>query len=496
MLNQITPEQAGISSRQVEKFLRKLEQRGLFTHSVLLMRGNDIFAEAYWKPFDKDFCHRMYSQTKSYVAIAIGLLEEDGKLRLDDPIYTYFPERFERELPEKLKKQTIRHMLNMQTCGGPPNWFKEEDPDRTHLYFEKNSAGVPSGLRWAYDSGGSQVLSSLVEKLAGMPLLEFLRQRILQHLDTFHTASILKSRNEDSWGDSALLCTTRDMASFARFVMNYGTWNGQRLMNERYLREATSPLVSNDNIGFDAYSTGGYGYQIWTVGEDCFFFNGMGCQLTFCFPKLDLIMVMTADNDGFAGSKYLIWTALQDFILDELQEGPLPADKAAVESLQSYISTLELRHISGHKPGLMAAFVDRVQDKVWLCEPRKSGITQFSLHFNGDDTGELRYTNAQGDKVLEFGIDKNVFCKFPQDGYSTDHGGLVNTEGYRYDCAVSAALREENKLMLKIQMHDRYFGNGLFVLSFRDDDALLVMYNEAENIMEEYKGAVPAKLKT
>lgn len=65
MFSTITPEQAGISARHVEQFLRTLEKRGLATHSVLLMRGNDIFAEYYWKPFHKDFCHRMYSQTKS-----------------------------------------------------------------------------------------------------------------------------------------------------------------------------------------------------------------------------------------------------------------------------------------------------------------------------------------------------------------------------------------------------------------------------------------------
>ena len=89
MFEKITPEQAGISSKTVIKFIKKLEKRGAATHGVLFMKGDKIFTEAYWKPFHKDFIHRMYSQTKSFVGIAIGLLEEEGKLSLDDKIVDF-----------------------------------------------------------------------------------------------------------------------------------------------------------------------------------------------------------------------------------------------------------------------------------------------------------------------------------------------------------------------------------------------------------------------
>ena len=134
MLQTITPEQAGISSKWVTKLIQTLNKRGLATHDLLLMRGDRIFAEYYWKPFHKDFCHRQYSQTKSYVSVAIGLLEEDGLLHLDDKIVDHFPEKIETEVPAYLKQQTIRQMLTMETCSKVPTWFKHTDPDRTHLY--------------------------------------------------------------------------------------------------------------------------------------------------------------------------------------------------------------------------------------------------------------------------------------------------------------------------------------------------------------------------
>lgn len=490
MFRTISPEQAGISSKYIEQFIRTLNKRGLATHSFLLMRGNDIFAEYYWKPFHKDFCHRMYSQTKSYVGIAIGLLEQEGKLKLTDRICDHFPDKIDGEIPECLAMQTIQDMLTMQTCGSPPDWFPHSDPDRTHLYLNENPARSYPGMRWRYDSAGSQVLASLVDKLAGKPMFDYMYERIFSKLGTFKTATILQTKNGDSWGDSALLCTIRDMASFARFVMNYGKWNGEQILNEDYVRTATSPVVDNDLMGFPYQEAQGYGYQIWTLGEDGFFFNGMGSQMTYCFPKKDLIFTITSDNQGYAEAKAMIYTALMDIIVDNLQDVPLPEDLHAQESCRKLGNRLELQHLTGHKH---TNFPKTINGKTYICEENIAGIAKFSLHFYDDDTGELHYTNAQGDKVLPFGINKNVFGKFPQEGYSLLRGGLRNEEGYLYDCAASAAWREEQKMQLKVQIIDKYFGNFIASFCFKEDRAVVSMIRTAENFLTEYRGIFNAK---
>ena len=491
MFRIITPEQAGIESQYVEKFIRTLNKRGLATHSVLLMRGNNIFGEFYWKPFHKDFCHRMYSVTKSFVSVAIGLLEEDGLLQLDDPIANYFPEKIDGPIPEYVRNLTIRQMLTMQTCGDTPYWFTWEDPDRVHIYLNQNQAIIPGGMRWEYDSPGSQVLSTLVEKLSEKSLFEFLDQRIFHKLGTFRTASILKTKTNDSFGDSAMLCTARDMASFARFVMNYGTWNNERLMNETYLRTATSPLVDNDCTGFASISSGGYGYQFWCLGDECFFFNGMGAQLAFCWPEKDLIFVINSDNQGFVEAKSLIYTAFVDIILENLYDNPLPENPEELHSLQDLAKNLELLHIPGPA---QSPYSEVLNNKVYICQDNPTGITKFSFHFSGTDRGEFHYTNAQGDKTLHFGLGKNIFGKFPQFGYSGDHAGLSTEDGSLYDCAASAAWREPQKLLLKVQIIDRYFGNLLVIFSFKDDLAVVRMEKTAENFLQEYSGTFLAEV--
>ena len=495
MFEKITPEQAGISSKTVIKFIKKLEKRGAATHGILFMKGDKIFTEAYWKPFHKDFIHRMYSQTKSFVGVAIGLLEEEGKLSLDDKILSYFPDKMDGVEIPYLEDQTIREMLMMTTIGGPKKWwFAAGDPDRTHLYVNTERYNKhPSGLLWAYDSSGSQVLSALVERLSGKKLLDYLKEKLFNKMGAFQTATILETPNGDSWGDSAMVCTLRDMATFGRFVMNYGVWNGERLMNEEYLRTATSNLVSNrENAHYSAYCYG-YGYQIWRVCGNGFAFVGMGNQLTMCYPDKDLLFTCMSDDQGSGDAiREMIFANLEDMFVDEIKDEPLEEDETAQAELQTLISGLELCSEKGLED---SSFREELNGTIYECEENPMGITKFCFVFTDKTKGEFRYTNAQGDKVLPFGVNHNVFGKFPQFGYANDRGAVPTTDGFMYDDAVSFAWLEEKKLVLKVQVIDRYFGNMGALFAFKDEYAHACFSKTAEHFMDEYTGVLLARKK-
>lgn len=485
MFEAVTPESVGISSRYVEKFVRTLDRRGLATHSVLLMRGEKIFGEFYWAPYTADTLHRMYSDTKSYVSVAIGLLVGDGKIDLDDRIASFFPDKRDRELPPYLAEQTVRNMLMMETCGSVPSWFKSAERDRVRFYMNENDAGVPAGMRFSYDSPGSQVLCSLVERLSGQSLFDFLSDRIFKKLGTFRTASVLKTKTEDSFGDSGLLCTARDMASMARLLMNGGIWQGEQLISADYVRDAVSPLCDSDELGFDDIESRGYGYQIWCLENGGFYFNGMGCQLAFCLPDKDLICVITSDNQGYPAAKALIWAAFEDWILDNTQDGPLPEEPRAYAACMETGRQLKLMALKGRRRAPGAELVNNI---TYRCEDNQTGIRFFTLSFASDDTGKLSFVNAQGEKTIRFGLGRNVFGKFPQLGYSDEHAGLETGDGFMYDCAVSAVWREDRKLLMKVQIIDKYLGNMLAMFSFRDDLAVVRMTKTAENFLNEYTG--------
>lgn len=496
MFEKITPEAAGISSAAVAQFIKLINKRKMPMHSVLMMKGDKLFAEYYWAPFNKDFCHRMYSQTKSYTSVAIGLLEEEGKLSLDDPIVKYFPEKIYNTIPEELGKQTIREMLTMTTVGECGRWFDHREyPDRTTFYFNhaRYAGGRASGTTWDYDSAGSQVMANLVDKLAGMPLFDYLNEKIFKHLGTFKTATMLKTRNGDSWGDSALVCTSRDMMSFARFVMNYGTWNGKRLMNEEYLRLATSKQVDNTEYDESIWRYG-YGYQIWRTDLNGFAFYGMGSQYTICLPDQDIIMVCTADTQGDMAASQCILGYFFDIVMESYSEKPLPENKIGEAELEKVTKDLQLISVQGDTD---SPFRKELEGAVYKCSKNKCGFTEFSFSFSADGKcGELHYVNDQGEKTLPFGINHNVFCKFPELGYSNEFGGLSTDDGFMYDAAVSSAWVQENKLRLNVQVIDRYFGNANWLFTFKDDDATLTMIKRAEDFMDEYEGIIVAKKQT
>lgn len=493
MFEKISPEAAGISSDKIVKFIDRIEKHGAIMHSMLIMRHGKILNENYWAPFDKDFCHRMYSQTKSYAAIGIGLLEEEGKLSLDDKVIDIFPDKIDGEISIHLKEQTVRQMLTMTTVGNPVNWFYDtKNPDRTHIYFNERTKAHPAGTIWEYDSAGSQVLCAIVERLSGMPLLDYLKKKLFNKMGTFKTAEILKTRNGDSWGDSALLCTTRDMASFAHLLMRGGVWEGERLMNEKFVKDATSKQVDNTTKWHNTCFYHGYGYQIWRTEQNGFAFVGMGDELTIALPDRDLVFVCTADHQGTDNLiRNILTNAFFDIIVDTMSDEPLPEDKAAEERLKVRTSDLKLRSMQGAED---SAFRKELSGTRYICEKNPMGITEFTFNFSEDGKGgELHYKNEQGDKVIPFGVNHNVFGKFPELGYSNDFGGLRTTDGFMYKDAVSLAWLDEKKLILFVQIIDRYFGLMSAVFAFRDEWAAAQFSKVGEDFLQKYAGELVAK---
>lgn len=486
MFETITPEQAGVSSKNIARMISFLERNGYVFHSLLLMKGDALFGEYYWKPFEREHLHRMYSQTKSYVSIAIGLLLEEGKLDLDDPIVRYFPDKLDKTPYGHLAAQTVRQMLCMQTSVKPPHWFTSADPDRTHEYLNDGRDIGPAGTVWAYDSAGSQVLASLVERLSGMSLFDYLYERVFRHLGTFRNATILKTPNGDSWGDSALLCTSRDMASFVRLLLKGGVHNGQRLIAEAYLKEACSRKTYNHETAFGTYDEAGYGYQIWQTKMGGFAFHGMGGQFSIGIPDLDLTVVATGDNQGHRAAGQLLFSAIEEFITMDMSLSPLPEDGEAVRLLSERTADLRLAVCDGARE---SAYAETVDGEVYELADNPYGWRWFSFDL---EKGVLHYENAQGKKALPFAFGENVFCKFPQFGYSDGVGGVVTTNGFLYDCASSAGWLSEQVLALRVQIIDRYFGNLFMIFAFRGEEVGISMVKNAENFLSEYSGRATA----
>lgn len=166
-----------------------------------MAKGNDIFAEAYYAPFHKDFKHRMYSVSKSFVGVAIGLCEEEGLLSLDDKMVKYFSEYVNENTNDFMREQTIRDMLTMSTAkASGVHWFYSGTNDRCEVYFRDGGAKIP-GTFFDYDSPGSFMLGVIAEKVTGKPFLEYLKEKFLLKAGFNADSYCLKCPGGHSWGD-------------------------------------------------------------------------------------------------------------------------------------------------------------------------------------------------------------------------------------------------------------------------------------------------------
>lgn len=490
MFKTVTPESVGISSAKVQTLVRTLEEKGLATHSVILARGDKVFAETYFTPFNADFRHRLYSVSKSFIAMAIGFMIQDGHLKLEDKLVDFFPEYVEGNpaVNQHLRDTTIYDLLTMQTCHvDTPPWIEGGVTDRLSLYFAQPAKKVPGSI-WKYDSPGSFMLCAIVERISGKPYLDYLKEKVLLDIGFTPDAVCVQAPGGHSFGDSGILCTSRDLLAFARFVLNGGTWEGKRYLNEKFMKDAVSYQACNSASAVSTFDGQGYGYLIWRTPHDTFSFIGMGDQLAICHPKTDCIMIITSDNqDKSAFTREVIFNALWENVLS-CAEDTLPEDELAYGELQKYLSTRKLFCLTQNPQN---PFKEEINGVTYTLEENPMGISNLRFTFEGN-RGVLSYKNTQGEKELAFGLGENVFSKFPQEGYS-DLIASVPCPGNRYDCAASADWPEPRKLRIKVQAIDKYFGNLNMLFKFKGGEIAVSMEKCAEAFFNEYHGDAAGK---
>ncbi len=479
------PEECGISSAAIEKFMRLLEDRRVYMHDIIIAKGDNIIFEKYWAPFHENFLHRQYSVSKSFISIAIGFALQEGLIDLDDPIGKYFPDEAKTAPNKLLPKQTIRQMLTMSTTVEERNWLAAAPPDRVKFYFENpNTDRRPSGTVFNYDSTGSFVLGAMIERLTGMSIADYLRERLFRKIGVSEEVRCLKCTGGHSWADSAFLTTARDLLLITRFVLNGGKWNGEQILNEEYLKTATSKLVHNDVSGSACAEGFGYGYLIWRTFDDSWFFNGLGGQFAVAVPHKDLILITNGDNQGPAKSLKLNTVIEGFFNLIVRGEQNLEDAKAAQASLAKYTENLKLLAAEGDP---CSDFAEKINGKRFNLEENRMGIKYMKLSLTGG-VGTLEYENATGKKSFAFGLCKNVFGTFPE-GYNTDEVGTVVVPDRHYKYGASAAWVEERKLFIHVQVIDTYFGKLNITLGWQDENTLGVYMTKASpHFFENYQG--------
>ena len=485
MYNRPTPESVGVSSKKILKLIKNLEECKFHTHSILIAKGNDVIAETYYKPFHKDFLHRMYSVSKTFVAVAVGLAVTEGIMSLDDIVIDYFPEFRNDKTDEYYDECTVRDMLCMKSnFGGLISWWGRYQ-SRVEAYYDQGTTKIADTL-YFYDSIGSFLLGCIIEKLTGKTFLEYLKDGILLDMGFSKESYTLKEPGGYTIGDSGVMCTTRDLAILARFIMQKGRHNGKQYIEPKFMEDMISNQSYNNlNGGFDSYTRRGYGYLTWITHDTGFSLVGAGDQLAICDMKKDLLFVITSDNQIDNASGHIIFREVCKYFLPHIKNKPIYENEEAFNEMQNYLQSRELICQEGLKT---TAISDDINGAEYIAMDNPQGISKFRLILNSED-GCLELTKDGHMRKIPFGICKNTLCTFSfGDRPVLDMMG--KNEVGEYECASSSAWVDEYTFAIKLQVIDTYFGGLYILISFKDSRATMHLSKSGQYVFDGIGGYV------
>lgn len=481
-----TPESVGISSSRILSFIEDMEQKQVPMHSLLLYVKDKLVVEGYYAPYKRETLHRTFSISKSVTALAIGILISDGKLSLSDSLISYFPEKLPAHPHPWITEMTIRDLLMMRTCHAATT-YKGAD-DWVGSFFQTTPTHKPGSI-FHYDTSAAHVLAALVEKLSGMSLLSFLKQRIPE-LSLSADSYMLTDPNGVSMGGSGLVATPTDMLKIGYLLLHKGKTNGRQIITEAFLNEATSCLTETRVTGPIPSEACGYGYMIWINEKGGYVCYGMGGQFIMVFPDKEMIFVTTADTQGIAGGNQLIYDSFYKNIYDTMLPCDLAGEKANEDylKLQKKLQELAIAPISPFSvnkkwadPEVCSAYVNNKSYRVHqlsldtgdMKASVVSGFTRFSFHFGSDGENILSFVKDQQEYQLTFGFDKLSTGTFPI---------------YNLFYAASGAWLDSHTLYIRFHIIDKYVGSVHMQFYFGENDLTIYMKKIEESCFLEFNG--------
>lgn len=250
---------ADINKGLLVDLFNKIEDEKFNIHSMVLLKDGSRVFRASAFDYTEDTKENVWSISKSFTSVAIGILSDLKLLNIEDYVLFYFSGDVEDYNPgyEKLK---IKHLLSM-TVGQEKDAFHEATPNGNiyQLFFNQELVHEP-GTQFFYNNGASFMLSAIVTKVTGKNLNDFLNEYLYQPIGMEKPE--WSQVNGISFGCTGLQISTNDMARFGLLLLNDGTWDGKQIVSKEYLELATSLQIDTSNHG-NPYDSYGYGYQFW-----------------------------------------------------------------------------------------------------------------------------------------------------------------------------------------------------------------------------------------
>ena len=481
----VTPESVGVPSQAVLDLIDELYCYGIDMHGLMLLRHGKVYAQGFWKPYNPQTPHIMFSFSKSLTSTAIGFAVQEGIHSLDDKLCDIFPDKLPENPSENLKKCCVRHLL-MMGCGHAQEIEWANSPLDWISLFLKNDFVYEPGTHFLYNTAGTNMLSAIITRKTGLPLTQFLKPRLFEPLGMgeIHCHAL---PDGTEMGGAGMYLTLDAMARFVQFVANRGSWEGHQLLNEGWFDLATTKEIDNPDVGYwagDPDWHAGYGFQFWMCDKPGVF-RGDGAfgQYGVVLTHQDAVVVIQSASMRLQAVLNAVW----DTLLPAFADAPLPEDAHAFHRLEKRLAALEVPPMLGMRnPGAESS----LNGAVYLPDQPIPGLVDFVA-----GAGHFVPLGNQLQK-LEFAFDgDNARLLFHQDTGTqelnlgmTGHFATTQVGADLFGC--NGRWRAHNKLELEVR--NTRMATGLRMLFEFSGDKLTVTSDLTVPEMGGLAGSAPA----
>ena len=504
-----TPESQGISSDLFAALLRELDaSKDTEMHHFMALRHGKVICECNFAPYPKGMWHITHSMCKSITGMAIGMLIEEEKLKLDENIYDIFPDHINAFSKIFRPVITVENLLTM-TSGVTFNESGIVSGNDWLGSFLNASVNGKPGTEFQYNSLNTYVLSAIVTKRTGETLTEYLTPRLFGPLGItkYYWETCPKGITKGGWG---LFLCAEDMAKLGQLYLQRGKWNGQQLVSEYWIEISTARHLKTQN---DTY---GYGYQLWMEQRPgSFEYNGMLGQNVIIYPDMDMVLVTNAGNKEMFQDCIMLNIIRKYFPVNYHPADVLPENPLSYSLLKRLCGELENGENNNRSTSLrggwkrnvvsrrkhsdkkysyrILAAVDRPSDhhsfmravsgRTYVMEQQNIGIAPLFVqvfHNNmTDGISEISFTYDAGNFYVSF-TEGEVIHKLPV-GFGRAADGCVDLHGEHYLVATLGEFaRDENDipvLKLEITFIEECVKRKAHIF-FHEDDEIEIRWNE------------------
>ena len=504
-----TPESQGISSDLFAALLRELDaSKDTEMHHFMALRHGKVICECNFAPYPKGMWHITHSMCKSITGMAIGMLIEEEKLKLDENIYDIFPDHINAFSKIFRPVITVEHLLTM-TSGVTFNESGIVSGNDWLGSFLNASVNGKPGTEFQYNSLNTYVLSAIVTKRTGETLTEYLTPRLFGPLGItkYYWETCPKGITKGGWG---LFLCAEDMAKLGQLYLQRGKWNGQQLVSEYWIEISTARHLKTQN------GTYGYGYQLWMEQRPgSFEYNGMLGQNVIIYPDMDMVLVTNAGNKEMFQDCIMLNIIRKYFPVNYHPADVLPENPLSYSLLKRLCGELENGENNNRSTSLrgrwkrnvvsrrkhsdkkysyrISAAVDRPSDhhsfmravsgRTYVMEQQNIGIAPLFVqvfHNNmTDGISEISFTYDAGNFCVSF-TEGEVIHKLPV-GFGKAADGCVDLHGEHYLVATLGEFaRDENDipvLKLEVTFIEECVKRKAHIF-FHEDNGIEIRWNE------------------